>query len=68
MSIDTIALKLSRDDSLRLLKALDEQDNPWELHYAGAGIFNVVIDGTLTVHQLDLEAAGGWCMRTHVEI
>lgn len=67
-TLNTMPLRLGLEDSRLLLAKLEAQELPWELLYQGEGIFAVFIDGSETVHQLDLNSPGGWCMRTHIEI
>lgn len=67
--MQTLPLKLSLEDSKRLLHELIDQELPWELRSMGADLtFEVRIDGTPSAHLLDLSSPAGWCMRTHIPI
>lgn len=69
MTIQTLPLKLSLDDSKQLLAELNKCEYPWELRAMGDNlIFEVWIDGSPSAHSLDLSSPTGWCMRTHVAI
>lgn len=69
-TLNTLAVKLSLEDSRCLLAELEKQELPWGLLYLGSGLFEVEIDGFSTVHILDigLDDPDGWCMRTHIVI
>lgn len=67
--MNTIPIRLNQQTSRALLDALEKQEHPWMLLYAGKGVFRVVVADTETAHELDLSATDGtWCMHTAVEI
>lgn len=69
MAIQTMLLKLSLEDSKRLLAELDALEVPWELRATGELLrYEVWIDGSPSAHTLDLSSPAGWHMRTRVEI
>lgn len=64
----TIQIKLDTNDSLELLETIAESGLDWVLVDSGDMIFNVIIEGSDTVHDLVLKSDGTWHMTTHVEV
>ena len=64
----TIQIKLDTNDSLGLLKTIAESGLDWVLVDSGDMIFNVILEGSDTVHDLVLKRDGTWHMTTHVEV
>ena len=69
MALQTMVLKLSLEDSKRLLRELADCEYPWELRGTSTDLtYEVWIDRSPSAHTLDLSNPAGWCMRTHVVI